>query len=823
MDYRAELYPDQIYECIVDMRAVEYIKENFDKIDLGKFFDDTRATGKKVIECKSEPQLIMNFLNSFKRIKGTSKGRCLNTYRQNKNNPRRMTTDKMSIQGISRGIRHTLCRLYHYDIDIVNCHPVLMTNWCDKKGIKNEQLSVFNIHRKDRFRQVQEVMGWSKDEAKTYVLRLINGGGIIGLHNEMIALQLSVLDWFEPLVDELKTIREHVGRIYPHLMAKAIKAKGKDYYNLHGTCLSYLLTNLENQVLNIMVNSCIRKKIKIAGTIYDGFQVYKEDISDVEEFMRYLEREIVEYSGYSLQVSEKIMDEGFIIPDDYIEEEEQAKEEEKKQKEQKEELEKQRKELDKQRKEEAKEQEKQRKDEAKKQKEEIKKRKEEENKLIREEKARQKELKKEKKEEEEEEDDVPRAEEYLRLREGEIVYDKRMMYGYFYRPNSRLWCQFKSFDSLNEDMINALGLVTAKDVKNIGYIVKQMIMNREDDLTKFNMTPGVIAIGKTNIIDLRTLTVRLREKEDLCSFYLGQEYNIDYDKKWVNCYMGELLKTDKQEYIDQVLELIGYIFTGENNLKIIIIMMGTGDNGKSLFIEVVKSIMEQYSTVANIKIFKKPKFESNTHEAHLYPLIGKRASFSSELAEEDEFNAPVMKNVSGNDPISIRNSGAELTIDTILKSVLVAITNCVPKTNDVALWNRLKFINFANTFEKSGQKEAEIKSHKNDLFCAFLEGAYRYYQRNQKIDYCEEIVSFTQKQKDAKDSVIAFTENYDIEEQKDNKVYCKDVYQLYSEFCRSEFIKKDGKETFYTKFEKRYNFMKDKDYKGNYYHMKNLF
>ena len=38
-----------------------------------------------------------------------------------------------------------------------------------------------------------------------------------------------------------------------------------------------------------------------------------------------------------------------------------------------------------------------------------------------------------------------------------------------------------------------------------------------------------------------------------------------------------------------------------------------------------------------------------------------------------------------------------------------------------------------------------------------------------------------------------------------------------------KFIKKDGKETFYTKFERRYNFMKDKDYKGNYYHMKNLF
>jgi P4 family phage/plasmid primase-like protien len=868
MDYNANIFPEQTYECIVDMRAVEYIKENFNELNLGSFYDEKRPTGKKIIDCKAEPQLIMNFLNSFKPIKGTKQGKCVNTYRQNKGNPRRMTSDKMSIQGISRCIRHSLCRDLHYDIDIENCHPVLLTNWCKKQGVVCSRLDEFNSDRKNKFMEVRALMKWTKDETKTYLLRLINGGGITGLVNETIILQLSELEWFLPLIDELQTIRDHVGRIYPNLMEMTIKAKGKDYYNKGGTCLSYLLTNLENQVLNIMTKACILRKVKIAGIIYDGFQAYKSDIPDIDEFMRHLESEILLFSGYSLRVTQKIMDEGLIIPDDWCtpkerkeqeekeqkenskqqkeqerqqkeqerqrkeqeekeqkEQERQQKEQERQRKEQEEkeqkEQERQRKEQEKQEKQEQKEQEKQRKEQEK---QEEKKRKEEENKLLKEEKARQKELRKEqKKDEEEETDDVPLAKEYLKKRDGEILYDKKMGYGYFYRPDTRLWCQFKSFDCLNDDMMEELGLLKTKDIKNIGFAVKQKLMNREDDLTRFNMRQGFIATGQKDIIDLKTLTVREREKEDLCSFYLSQEYRKEYDKKWVNDYIGQLLNTNKQEYIDQVLEVIGYIFTGENNLKIIIIMMGKGDNGKSLFIEVVKSIMEQYSTVANIKIFKKPKFENNTHEAYLYPLIGKRAAFSSELAEEDEFNATVLKNASGNDSISIRNSGAEITFDTILKSVLVAITNSVPKTNDVALWNRLKFINFANTFEKSGQKEIEIKSHKNDLFCAFLEGAKRYYDRGMKIEYCDEIVSFTKKQKDAKDSVIAFCGVYEIEVSDNNKVYCKELYQAYIEFCRSEFIKADGKETFYQKFERMYNFIKDKDYKGNYYLMKNLF
>jgi hypothetical protein len=856
MDYQPKRFDDQTYECIVDMRSVYYIKEHFTELDLGEFYDEGRPTGKKVVDCKSEPALIMNFLDGFKRIKGTKWGRRIDTYSQSKKNPRRMTTKKMSIQGISRQIRHTLCRENQYDLDVDNCHPVLIKNWCDKKGIVCEQLIDWNNNRKERTRQIQEILGVVKDEAKRYNLSLLNGGGIIGKKNEEYMEKLKVLPWFLPYIEELKIIRGHVSLMYPDLKKMAIESRGKDYYNLYGTTISYLLTNLENQVLNIMINACIKRKVKISGTIYDGLQIYKDTVPDLEEFMRYLESEILTYSEYSMKISKKEMDEGIVIPDDYVDpdtREEQEKEAEKKRTEEENKQEKYKK-------------------------EQVKKEKKQQKELEKHTKEEQRKLRKEaKKEEDEKKKDVPHAQEYLDEREGEIVYDKKMGYGYFYNASKRLWCQFKSFDSLDEDIIDTLGLESAKEIKNINLVVKRKLMNREDDLTKFNMKTGILALGESDIIDMRTLEVRPRVKTDLCSFYLSSTYKPEYDRKWVEQYIGQLLnvwteedqkETEKEErefkafmeksleekfediqkaievfrnetydeesqekikirekklnYVQQVLEMFGYIFTGENNLKIILMMLGKGDNGKSLFMEIVKILMEQYSTIANPKIFKKPRFENNTHEAHLYPLIGKRGAFISELSEGDEFNATVMKRASGNDPDSIRNSGSDLTLDVTLKAVLVAVSNEVPKNTDPVLWKRLKFINFANTFSRDSNKEKEIKDHKNDLFCAFMEGAHRYYQRGMTINYCEEIDKFTQDQRDSKDSFIAFSETYEIEESKDGKEYCKEVYQVYMDFCYNSKgeHKRDGKETFYAKFEKKYGFVKDKDAKGNFYRMK---
>lgn len=786
MDYRAEMYPSQPYEVLIDMRALEYIKDNWQTLEIGALYDPNRASGKKVVDIKTEPMLLVNFINGFKRTP-EGFGRRIDTYQQSKTNPRRMTTVGTSLQGISRIIRHTICRNNMYDIDIKNCHPVILRNWCQVKGVVSDRLHDFNENRAERFKQVQETMGWTKDEAKTYVLRLTNGGGIKGDENEAIMKKLESLEWFKPFLTEMTNIRNSVKEKYPDLVKKAVKAKGKDYYNLDGVVISYLLTNMENQILQSMVNACIKKGIAISSLIYDGFMVYKNGVDDLEALCRYLEAEIKEHTTHVVSIVPKEMDEGLEIPEDYKDSEQLSKLEKDKKKEQV----------------------------------ELEKIRKEQQKLLEKQyKQQQKQLKKEAKEQKEEDDtDRMLADEFLEAFKGKIKFDKNRNQGYFYKENISLWVSFKNFESLHDSIIRHLHIEKTKDLRNIGYIVKMRLMNRQDDLSMFDMVPGIISLRNSKVFDMKQGEERDRVKEDYCSIYLKHHYTKDYNRAWVRQYISELVG---EKLVEQLLELVGYSLSAENVLKLVIILIGKGDNGKSLFIEMVQKCMADYQTMANAKIIKKPKFENNTHEAHYFALLNRRAVFSTELSENDEFNNVALKQISGNDGISIRNSGSSETLSVTLKCVPWIATNVMSKINDPVFGDRLACIEFPNKFERSAQKAEEIKSHEHDLFCAFMEGGHRFYQRNKSIKLLPEIKDFTMKQKQKQDSFIQFFEENEFQVDESGKEYTKDLYCSYSEYSKKLIMQVDGKETFFKKVETQFGIEKEKNKQGNFYTLRRV-
>jgi len=788
LEYRSESYPTQNYEVIVDLRACAYIEENIDNIEVGGLYDERRPTGKKIVDCKIEPLLLVNFFEGFKQVKGSKWGKRIDSYTQTKVNPRRMMTTSTSLQGIPRIVRHTICRENMYDFDIVNCHPVLLVCWCDSKGIVCDNIRIFNENRALRFSDVQHVLQCSKDDAKTYILRLTNGGGMTGKKNEDILEKLQILEWFNPFITQLFTIRERVNDIYPELMKKAIKAKGSDYYNLHGVIISYLLTNLENQILQIIVNGCIKKKVKISALIYDGFMAYKESVTNKQELCEYLEKEVVRASGYVIKIVEKEMLEGIVIPEEYL------------MKTEKEELEKQNEKEEKQRERELKKQEKE---------------------TFKSYKKEQRELKKQVKEQEVDNDksDGELADLFLEKNEGSIMYNKNVGYGFFYNHNTRLWLQFNNFDSLSDSVIKLLNIQEAKWLKNVIHMIKCKLMNNEDDVTRFNMVEGLIALDNLYVFDMKIRENRLREKEDYCSFFLKRTYK-EYNKEWVNQYIGSLLCPEgkyNQDLINQFMELIGYVFTGENNLKYMLLFIGAGDNGKSLFLECIMNLLEQYAVSGNSKIFKKPRFENDNHEAHLFPLLNKRATFISEMDDKDEFNCKMLKAISGNDSMSIRNSGSPITQTVTLKTVMLIATNVVPRFDDIVFAERLVCVNFPNKFVRDANKASEIKSHLDDLFCAIMDGASRYYQRDRKINLLPVIKNYTTEIKISKDPFSQFILHYNFKKG-NKKEYCKDIYQTYVDHLRQNSHIPKGKETFYKEIEKYFHINeKEKDKKGYFY------
>ena len=59
----------------------------------------------------------------------------------------RVWANKPSLQGISRWVRHTICRNTMVDLDIKNAHPTFLIELCDKHDIEHSYLTLYINNR----------------------------------------------------------------------------------------------------------------------------------------------------------------------------------------------------------------------------------------------------------------------------------------------------------------------------------------------------------------------------------------------------------------------------------------------------------------------------------------------------------------------------------------------------------------------------------------------------------------------------------------------------------------------------------------------------
>ena len=77
---------------------------------------------------------------------------------------------------IRREIRHTLARDYYIDIDIDNCHPVLLYQICKNNNIKCKYLKKYIDRRSEYLSEIMEIYNVVKDDAKQLFIQLLYYG-----------------------------------------------------------------------------------------------------------------------------------------------------------------------------------------------------------------------------------------------------------------------------------------------------------------------------------------------------------------------------------------------------------------------------------------------------------------------------------------------------------------------------------------------------------------------------------------------------------------------------------------------------------------------
>lgn len=214
----------------------------------------------------------------------------------------------LSLQCMFREVRNTIARDYYHDVDMANAHPVILRQFCDKRGIPCPVLASYIDRRDTKLAKiVARNPGTDRAFAKKVVLAIMNGGK---------ADYNSLRDppkWLAAFKLEVEAI--HAAMINDPAHANLVKSvadnKDKDYLNIAGSVCNRVLCAVENEMLMACVEFVKSKGVAVENVVlvFDGLMVPRGKVTIDDSFLADMSAFVLSKTGYSVTMVEKPMDE----------------------------------------------------------------------------------------------------------------------------------------------------------------------------------------------------------------------------------------------------------------------------------------------------------------------------------------------------------------------------------------------------------------------------------------------------------------------------------------------------------------------------------
>lgn len=197
-------------------------------------------------------------------------------------------------------------------------------------------------------------------------------------------------------------------------------------------------------------------------------------------------------------------------------------------------------------------------------------------------------------------------------------------------------------------------------------------------------------------LDLMTLQLQKHCRDDLLTKQTTVEYRPGaVCPNWLN-FIDKVTSgdTEKARYLQQ---LVGMGLTGRRIVSILPIFYGSGGNGKSVFIEVLKELLGDYAGSANSDLFIERPNGSPTND--IARLVGIRFLSAEETREGAPLNEALVKALTGGGTYTARFLHKEF-FEFLPKFTPFLSTNHKPtiKNTDNGIWRRLRLISWKHDF-----------------------------------------------------------------------------------------------------------------------------
>lgn len=293
-----------------------------------------------------------------------------------------------------------------------------------------------------------------------------------------------------------------------------------------------------------------------------------------------------------------------------------------------------------------------------------------------------------------------------------------------------------------------------------------------------NSDPWLAGV-QNGVVDLRNGEAVAPQRDMLITKSMGTTFSPDAEcPLWVN-FINDVTggNTELANYLQVAL---GYTLTGLTVEQCLFFCYGSGANGKSVFLEVARQLIGEYSKSCPESLFMRVRDGGATND--LAALTGARLAVATELNDGSAFDEARIKLMTGCDPVPCRYLYKEFF--SYLPNFCIWISgNHKPSISgtDTGIWRRFRLVPFTVTIppdRRDPQLTSKLLKELPGILNWALEGTRRWQVSGLSVPSC--VKDATAEYQQEEDVVGQFLDEYTVKAS-DARVLRGAVYHAYRE------------------------------------------
>ena len=301
-----------------------------------------------------------------------------------------------------------------------------------------------------------------------------------------------------------------------------------------------------------------------------------------------------------------------------------------------------------------------------------------------------------------------------------------------------------------------------------------------------NLQNGTLVISADG-----TVTLRSHRMEDLFTYTIGYGYDADAECEQWHKFLDRVLPDKNAQQL--LAEFIGYCLMPDHRMEKMLILYGDGQNGKSVTLEVIESILGSQN-VSYLGLS-----DLTNDEVKRAGIEAKMLNISHESGKD--VNPNILKQITSGERVTIKRLYRD-PYETSNYGKLIAAFNQLPRAENVmGFFRRLIILPYNVTIQKNEIDRQLTQKLRRELagilnwVLAYLPG----FMKGSDFVYCEECEKALEEYKLQSDNVRLFVQMHC--EESPYSQSGDNIFKSYRTFCSESGLQSLGKTKFYKRLE----------------------